>query len=351
MDLNRRGGAARLTVSLIIVCCWGLLAACSRDEAGLQTAVIVPDRLELRSSTAKVSRTVGELRSGDRVTVLERAEDGGTNWAKLRGPNGQTGWAEAGALVNQDVVERSRHLAEEIKDIQAQAVGRSKARLKLRLTPDRATEDNVAAMLPAGTALEIVGRTRRPRPVPPEGKGTTQPVANVKEGEEAGGAKYDEWYQVRLKDNVLVPAGWIYAGSVELEVPPEISYYTSSGRRIVGWQKLGTASDDQGRSGDHYLVLERWTSSSDEKVDFDRLLVLAYNPVAREYGVPFREDVQGRWPVTLKMDGAHGAFQIKALDKADHLQTLDYTVELGEGGKVRVARNAPKEPARGRRKR
>src|SRR5206468_1844576 len=124
--------------------------------------------LELHSSTAKVSRGVGELHRGDQVTVLERVEDGSTNWAKLRGPNGQTGWVEAGYLVNQDVVERSRRLASETKEIPAQATGRSKAKLKLRLTPDRSTEENVAMMLPAGTTFEIVDRARRPRPVLPE---------------------------------------------------------------------------------------------------------------------------------------------------------------------------------------
>ena len=349
MYSNQWIGTTRLVAIPILLLGLSWLAACSSDEARTQTAVVVPERLELHSSTAKVSRGVGELRRGDQVTVVERVEDGSTNWAKLRARDGQTGWVEAGYLVNQEVVERSRKLATEVKDVQPQAAGRSKAKLKLRLTPDRSTEDNVATMLPAGTTFEIVSRARRPRPALPE-KGVTQPVANVKEGEEQGSTKYDEWYEVRLKDNSLMPAGWIYAGSVELEVPPEISYYVSSGRRIVGWQKIGTASDDQGRSGDHYLALERGTSNADDKVDFDRLQVLAYNPAAREYGVPFREDVHGRFPLTLKMDGSHGKFQVNALDKNGNAQTIDYSIELAEGGRVRVTRITPKEPARGKRK-
>jgi uncharacterized protein YgiM (DUF1202 family) len=351
MRQNRWEGGARLAASLILILPLISLAACSSGESGSQMAVVAPDRLELKSSTAKVSRSVGELRSGDRVTVLERVEDGGTNWVRLRAPGGQAGWAEARYLVDQQVVERSRRLAEESQQVQTQAVGRSKALLKLRLTPDRSTEENVATMLPSGTVLEIVDRERRLRPAPADAKGATQPVASVKEEEEPAGAKYDEWYKVRLKEHALLPAGWIYAGSVELEVPPEISYYVSSGRRIIGWQKLGTARDEEGRAGDHYLTLERWTSSSDDKLDFDRLQVLAYDPAARDYYVPFREDVQGRLPVTLSMEGSRGRFQVKALDKEGNLQTLDYSVEMVEQGRVRVTRLTPKEKAAGKRKR
>jgi len=351
MDPNRWNNALRLVAMLTFTAALMTLGACSSGESSGQSATVVPDRLALRSSTAKVARAVAELHSGDRVTVLERLEDGGTSWAKLRAPNGQTGWVEASYLVNQDVIDRSRRIADEVKQIQAQAVGRSKARLKLRLTPERSADDNVATMLPAGTPLEIIDRERRPRPAAPDAKGATQPAANAKEGDESGGTKYDEWYKVRLKDNALLPAGWIYAGSVELEIPPEISYYVSSGRRIIGWQKLGSAQDDRGRSGDHYLVLERWTSSSDDKHDFDRMQVLAYAPAARDYGVPFREDLHGRFPVVVKMEGNHGTFQVTAIDKNDQAQTLNYSVDLQEDGRVSVKRLTPKEPTHGKRKR
>jgi hypothetical protein len=326
------------------------MGACSSGEPAGQSAVVIPERLQLRSSTAKVARSTGELRSGDRVTIVERTDDGGTNWVKLRGPGGQTGWVEARNVVSQEIVDRSRRLADEVREIQAQASGSTKATLKLRLTPDRSTEENVATTLPSGTMVEIVARERRPRPAPTDAKSATQPVAN-KEAEEQTIAKHDEWYKVRLKDNPLLPAGWIYAGSIELAVPPEISYYISTGRRIVGWQKIGTARDEQGRAGDHYLVLERSNSSGDDKVDFDRLKVLAYDPVRREHHTPFRDDVDGRFPLTFKMEGSRGSFQVQALDRQDNLQKLDYTIELIEGGKVRVTRATPKEPARGRRKR
>src|SRR6185503_15827556 len=115
MCSNRCDGRFRLIAFLIFAACCLPLAACSHGEFSGQMAVVVPERLELQSSTAKVRRKVAELRSGDRVTVLERAEDGSANWVKLRGPGGETGWTEAYHLVSQEIVDRSHRLAEEIQ--------------------------------------------------------------------------------------------------------------------------------------------------------------------------------------------------------------------------------------------
>ena len=38
------------------------------------------------------------------------------------------------------------------------------------------------------------------------------------------------------------------------------------------------------------------------------------------------------------------------VDLQSYTQTIDYGIELGEGGRVRVTRITPKEPARGKRK-
>jgi hypothetical protein len=129
---------------------------------------------------------------------------------------------------------------------------------------------------------------------------------------------------------------------VELDVPPEIVYFVSAGRRIAGWQKIGTLTGDNSKSGDHYLVLERKTFGPDEGVDFDRVKVLAYDPASRNYSTPFREDVQGRFPVVLKMQGTRGAFQLIVIDKDKQPQRLDYGIEMLEGGRVKVTKPAKK---------
>lgn len=308
------------------------IISCSGGSLLNEKAFVVPEKMKLKSSTAQAARVVGELKSGDQVTVTgrENAEDG-ANWSKVKGPNGESGWVESRYLVKQEIVEKSRNIADEIRDIPTQATGRSKATLKLRLSPDRSNDDNVATLLPSGTALEIVARERKPRPTTLDSR-SESPEASDKN------IRYDDWYKVRLKDYAVLPAGWIYGGSVELDIPSEIVYFVSSGRRITGWQKIGTVKGDDSKSGDHFLVLERKNFGADEGVDFDRVKALAYDPQSRNYSTPFREDITGRFPVTMSMNGTRGHFQIIAVDKNGREQKLTYTVEMLEGGRVRVTK-------------
>lgn len=158
--------------------------------------------------------------------------------------------------------------------------------------------------------------------------------------------KYDEWYQVRIQANNVTPAGWIYGGSIELQIPPDIVYYPSSGRRIVGWQSLGEAKDESGRAGGHFLVFEREMFAKDQDVDFDRVKVLAYDPAARDYSTPFREDIVGRFPVKLKLEGRRASLEIPTPDQ----QVVSYQIQIGENGKFEVSRLTPREPAVRRKK-
>src|SRR5262245_41179931 len=316
----------------IILSLPALMASCSQVSTTDEKAFVVPERLRLKSSTAQAARSVGELKSGDQVTVVDRANaEDGESWSQVEGPNGESGWIRSFNLVKREIVEKSRQIADEVKDIPTQAVGKSKAPLKLRLSPDRSDEENVAITLPQGAALEIVGRERKPRPTATEGKGEAKEESN-------GNVRYDNWYKVRLKDYAILPAGWIYGDSVELEVPPEIFYFVSSGREIIGWQKIGTVTGDDSKSGGHFLALERKVSGAADGVDFDRIKVLAYDPATRNYSTPFREDLAGRFPVTLKMEGTRGHFQIISVDKKGQTQKLTYDVEMLEGGKVKVTK-------------
>ncbi|MEP7274361.1 MAG: SH3 domain-containing protein, partial [Acidobacteriota bacterium] len=271
-----------------------LAIACSSGGRGSSTGIVAIERLRLRSSTAEAARIVGELKSGDRVSIIEQSDAEGVQWARVQGPDGSSGWVQMRSLIDQEAFDKSHLLESELKDIQTQATGRSKATLKLRLTPDRASEENVLNTLPSATELEILRRERNPRPAV---------ATEAKDGEPASDQKYDEWYQVRVKTNDVTPAGWIYGGSIELQIPADIIYYPSSGKRIVGWQSLGEAKDEQGRSGGHFLVLERAIFGSDQDADFDRVKILAYDPAARDYSTPFREDIHGRFPIKLNLDG------------------------------------------------
>ena len=138
----------------------------------------------------------------------------------------------------------------------------------------------------------------------------------------------------------VLPAGWIYGGSVGLEIPPEILYYSSSGRRITGWQMIATVKGDDGKTGEHYLVLERKVQGVDEGVDFDRVKVLAYDPESRDHYKEFSEDVMGRFPITLKMAGTRGQFQLIKIDKTNPFPVDQYLFRIkgSVGGHSRLRR-------------
>ena len=332
----------------MLLACWAITSACSSTRSALtgETAFVASEKVRLRSSTAEAARSVGELKSGDQVTITERKNEGNTAWANVTGPGGVAGWVESKALVKQEIVSASQKLAEESRNVPTQAVGRSKARLKLRLTPDRTTEDNVAYELPAGTVLDIVGRDRKPRPE----KLDTRPAQPASPNPSAtpAGPKYDDWYQVRLKNSQVIPAGWIYGGSVELDVPGDISFFASAGRRITGWQSIGSIQDEQNQTKEHYLVAEKQLFGGGDQLDFDRLKVLSFDPKRREYVTLFRDEVQGRFPILTKVEGRQGTFQVTALGKDQQPHTLDYTFEFVENGRPKITRVTPKEGVRKR---
>lgn len=329
-------------IALLALLC--LTGACQRQRPLEEKAFVAPERLKLKSSVAQAARYTSELPGGTLVTITDRdVSEEGALWAEIRGPkpDNRVGWVEARFLIKADLVEASRRLEAEVRPIQTQALGRSKATLKLRLTPDRAAEEQVITLVPSGTLLEIVRRERRPRPATPllfnesDNSPSTPPASLSPE------QKYDDWYLVRTQSLPVAPAGWIYGGSVNLEVPPEIVYFVSTGRRITGWHKLGSAQDTFGRSGDHYLVLEHRVVGGLDELDFDRVKILAYDPLTRNYLTPFQEDLSGRFPVTVSMMGNRGDFALTAADRAGSPRAYRYQIDLDASGILRVARLAP----------
>ncbi|HEV2664374.1 MAG TPA: SH3 domain-containing protein, partial [Blastocatellia bacterium] len=93
----------------IILSLPALMASCSHGSTQDDKAFVVPERLKLWSSTAQAARVVGELKSGDQVTVTDRenAEDG-ESWSKVDGPNGEMGWIKSLNLVRREIVDKSR---------------------------------------------------------------------------------------------------------------------------------------------------------------------------------------------------------------------------------------------------
>ncbi len=329
-------------VMTAVVC---LLSGCKNTLLG-ENAFVVPEKMEVRSSTARASRPIGNLKRGDQVKIVERTTEGEVNYVRIQGPDGLDGWASAMNLATQANLEKAQEMAASIAGIPVQAECRTGSSIKVRLTPDRTSDENVLVILPTGTGFEIFDRETRPKAVDPkaaekEAKEAAAVAAKpgAKSSESvAPGANYEVWYKAKPKDNPLVPAGYIYGGSVELDVPQEIAYFMHPDRKIVGWQRLGTVKDDRGQDNHHYVIFQKAYNQADEKSDFDYFQIVGFdakNKSVSYYNV-LRKEIRGTFPVTVKTEDKRAAFQFKSLDSGNAEAPIEFSILTDDKGRVRV---------------
>lgn len=327
---------------VILVCGSGLmgLSACKSALLG-ETAFVVPENAEIRSSTAKASRTVGSLKRGDQVTIVEKTSEGSDSFVRITAPGNIEGWMIARNLITKSNADKSKEFAATLTDIPAQAIGKNKNSLKLRLTPDRSSDDNVLVQLPAGLSFELVDRETRPKAVEKNATPTPQPQASGKPGapeDKESGASYEIWYKVRVIDNPIVPGGYVYGGSIELDTPYEIKYFLQPDKKIVGWQKLGSVKDEKGEEHFHYVIFEKSYNKDDEKSDFDYVHIVGFdskNKSVAYYNV-LRDSRRGTFPVIVNVEGSRATFKFNALDASNQETSVQYVTETTDKGRLRA---------------
>jgi hypothetical protein len=307
-----------------------------------------------------------QVNRGDTIDILESADvaDPSDNtrkerWLRVKARDEDTteGWIEARNVMPEDVLEESRKLAEQDKDIPAQASGQLRASSNLRLTPDRSDNENIMMRLDSGSSFEIVGWKRVPKPKSSEAiESDVAPKAgSAQEGSARSRRQAEEppeeeqanevWYRVRLSPNASpAPAGWIYGKQVELAVPSDIIFYRG-GREFVAWQRLdgdtkdNAADKDAGREAKpgSWLILEKSTANRQQGVDepdFDRIYVLGYDKRNQEHYTAYRSpDVRGYLPARIEGQGDNRSFTIRLQEQ--------------EGGEVKEVRFSIYKDARG----
>src|SRR5215212_2604544 len=120
-------------INTIVVFALLLLSlGCSTLANKSSTGVIVARRAQIRSSTAVVAADLLQVNRGDVLDILESTDvtDPSDNarkerWlrVKARDRDATEGWIEARNIMPEDVLAASRKLADEDKDIPAQASG------------------------------------------------------------------------------------------------------------------------------------------------------------------------------------------------------------------------------------
>jgi hypothetical protein len=378
MFSSRVASRISLTTKLAAVFILGLLlAGCSTFASRSNSGVVVSRTAQIRSSTAVVAADLLEVSRGDTVDIVDSQEvpDPTDNsrkelWYRVRARDVDKteGWIEARNVMPEDVLEKSRKLAEEDKDIQPQATGQLHASSNLRLTPDRTNIDNIMMRLDSGSTFEIVGWKRVPKvkeldsnesdTAPKRGTATTGGKrADRGDNQEQEAQETTElWYKVRISPAISpAPGGWIFGKQVELTVPSDIIYYRT-GREFVAWRRLdeettedtsGTKTKDVSREGrpGSWVILERSSSKEPHKIgepDFDRIYVLGYEKHDQDHYTAYRSpDIEGYLPLRVEGRGANRNFTVSIKDDGGKVKEMRFTLFRDEHGVMRV--NPPEE--------
>ena len=339
-----------------------------RNDGG----VVVARRAQIRSSTAVVAADLLEVNRGDAVEILETTDvpDPTDNskkerWLRVRAHDEESieGWIEARNVMPDDVLQTSKKLADEDKDVPAQATGQLRASSNLRLSPDRGGNENIMMRLDSGSAFQIVGWKRVPKPKSSETiESDIAPKAGSAQQSNTRGGRVDEdenqpeetnelWYKVRLPPSFSpAPAGWIYGKQVELTVPSDIIFYRT-GREFVAWQRLdGESSDKEGSGKDKdaakeakpgsWVILEKSSSSQPhtlDEPDFDRIYVLGYDKRNQEHYTAYRSpDIKGYLPLKIEGRGDSKSFTVRVQEGNGEMRDVQYGVYKDDRGFLRV---------------
>jgi hypothetical protein len=294
----------------------------------------------VRSSTAIVAADIKEVMRGDVVDIVESSDVGESEkqrerWLRVRTHDAENteGWIESRNVMPQELLDRSLRLAEEDKNIPAQATGQLRASANLRFSPDRSNNENILLKLEGSSHFEIVGWKRVPTPktaettesddAPKPGSAQTN---NRRRGESEAAKPQEEpdelWYKVRLTPDVSpAPAGWVFGKQVELSVPSDIIFYRG-GREFVAWHRLdeaekGNSSTPGDAQPGSWVILEKGDdeSSGTDQPDFDRIYVLGYDKTRQEHYTAYRShDIRGHLPLRIEESGGSKFFVIRAED-------------------------------------
>lgn len=317
-----------------------------------QTATVIANTAQIRSSYAVVAADLLEVKRGQTLDVLDQMEFEKVLWYRVRArdEDNTEGWIEAQNVITGELLEKSKKLAEEYKDLQPQATGQLRAASNLRLTPDLKGETTLFKLANGSTfeimAWRFVPKLQEASDVDDAKKGEQKQVNRSKNDEieaakeanepEKIEDKYDIWYQVRLDPAVSpAPAGWLFGRQVELQLPNEIAFFQANNKKFVTWHRLdsdtNTTGKDKMSTPGSWVILTRTNlvkAVDGIEPDFDGILVLGFDKYDQQHYTVYRTqgEVWGRLPLRVEGTGDNKTFSFQLRGSDGTMQEKRFVV-------------------------
>ncbi len=317
------------------------------------TATVIAKTAQIRTSYAVVAADLLEVKRGEKLDVIDTMEFEKVLWYRVRAHDeaNTEGWIEAQHVITNEVLEKSKKVAEGFANLPPQAAGKLRAASNLRISPDMSPE-NVFFKLANGSTFEIMDWNFVPKQdvadVDDAKRGETKESKRAKNEEieaarergepEKLDEKYDIWYLVRLDPSVSpAPAGWLFGRQVELSVPNDIVFFQHNNRKFVTWQRLDSDVAGKAVSTDKTMAPGSWVILSRTNVskaidgvepDFDGILVLAFDKYDQSYYTVWRStgDVWGVLPLKTEGSGDNKTFTIQLRHPEGHMDEKRFVV-------------------------
>jgi len=308
-----------------------------------KSGTVIASRAQVRSSYAVVAADLLEVKRGEKLDILEEFEYEKVHWFRVRAhdEDNTEGWIEAQNVLVEELLIKSRKLAEEFSNAQPQATGQLRAASNLRLSPEQRT-DNILFKLENGATFDIIDWNFVPKAqdlseVDDAPKGTQKQTKGKTKNADIEAAKednepekldekYDVWYQVKLDPAISpAPAGWVFGRQVELQVPSDIVFYQQNNKKFTTWQRLDNidtsekpSNKDSGKiiKPGSWVILSRTNTVKaidGVEPDFDGILVLGYDKYDQLHFTAYRipGEVWGLLPLRIDGSGDNKAFIVK----------------------------------------
>lgn len=342
---------SRPAIAVVLFSMLAALAGCGHFHPGASADYVYVSvkQIYLRDRVAVVANRVTLVTNGERLRVLQP----GRRFMQVKTPQGEVGWVESHAVIDQSQFDQFQNLAKQHANQEPVAAAVLYNELYIHIAPGRRTQRFY--LLPPNTKVAMLERASVPRNAPGSALGlpTSKPKPALRKGhKESFESQFlptvpmEDWWLVRGSTG---HTGWMLSRDLSVDVPQDVAQYAES-ERMIGAYVLRTVNDAEsgkpnGEVPEYLTVLTPYKEGL--PYDFDQVRVFTWDTKRHRYGTAFRlRDIAGFFPVKVAPGDPNSptgpepgfTFQVAAGNnvslnpqtgqpQAAQLQTLTYRLE------------------------